>query len=163
MDTASFGEQIAQAEAEREAIALVHDTDLEWSVAEAAKKELDRCDWKINRLKTRLADAARNTSDADSVVRKDAERVALVTLRAKAEQVEATMDLLEHQVGALIDAMAAATTVGTSEVQRRIGAAGLKFKFHLMTKVSRMPGCGVPFTTDKQRFIDYLPIPEGRT
>lgn len=37
MDTASFGEQIAQAEAEREAIALVHDTDLEWSVAEAAK------------------------------------------------------------------------------------------------------------------------------
>ncbi len=51
MDTASLGEQIAQAEAEREAIALVHDTDLEWSVAEAAKMELDRCDWKINRLK----------------------------------------------------------------------------------------------------------------
>ena len=64
MDTASFGEQIAQAEAEREGIALVHDTDLEWSVAEAAKKELDRCDWKINRLKTRLAGTHSVSSDS---------------------------------------------------------------------------------------------------
>ena len=162
VDVAPLGEQIAQAEAEREAIAVVHDTALEWSVAEATQKELDRWDWKINRLKTRLVDAARNTSDADAVVRKDAERVALVALRAKAEQVEATMDLLEHQVGALIDAMTAANAVGSGEVQSQIGAAGLTFKCHLMKKVSRMAGCGVPFTPDNRRFIDHLPMPEGR-
>ena len=153
--------RVRRLEAEHKALREARHNAVEWEAVEKADRTLARLEWELHQVKARLAEKTKEDLAAKGAAIRQTDRAAALKVLAAARAVEAGFKRAGGEATALLRALDEANAVISNEhLKQRLSLAVSTFRFFLLSHVSRMPGCRVPYNSDSRSFSEHFPQPD---
>lgn len=149
-----IGEAIADGRQDAQAAA-------DWDAADTRIKHLDTA---LHALELRRVAKAKAALSAEEAAIRKTNRAAVLKVLTAAQNMETAFKAVGEAAAVLMDAVYHANAVIRNDhLKTNISFAVRKFKFFLLSHVSKMPDCRMPYIGDPRTFAEYFPQPDDLT